>query len=173
VRHQLGGATALVEYLRPESQNNPMNSVIAVSRITSFSQTAVMMEGAGVVALNVFDASSDKKVLAASAWAIGPPEKHSAQQPSSLAELNLLSLLGAYSHPAASDDLKLKCKRPLKQIISHFIVLSALEPLLAPAPPGVQYYTLAQVGKLLRNSTNAETRPRRGGGQKGNAESRS
>jgi HEAT repeat protein len=155
----MGGAAALVAFLKPESQNEPLNGVLTVGFIASFSQTlthALIDEGADAVVLNVFVSSNDDAVQTAAAWAMGQLGKHSPQEASRLASLNALSLLlDAYNRPGAPDDLKLKCKRALKFIITKCTLLSALEPLIAPSPPSVQYYTLVQIEKLLRNNANA------------------
>jgi hypothetical protein len=150
----MGGAAALVEYLKPENLNDPAPAVMAIGYIASFSQTltvALMTEGADAVVLNVFVSASEMFGKVAAAWTVGQLGKHSPQQVSRLASLNALSLLlDAHTNPAGGEEMKSKTKRALKYLIQKCTSLRVIEPLIAPAPLTIQKYLIAQTVKLLR-----------------------
>jgi HEAT repeat protein len=116
-----GGGAALVQYLKPENKNEPLNAVMAVGHIASFSQSlalSLMSEHASAVVLNVFVSARNYQprtaksyetliaktyqVMTAAAWAIGQIGKHSPEHALKLTNLNaLFLLLDAHNDPEA------------------------------------------------------------------------
>jgi hypothetical protein len=152
----MGGAAALVEYLKPENRNEPTPAIMAIGYIASYSQTltlALMSEGADAVALHVLVSSNDPYTKVAAVWTVGQLGKHSPQQVARLADLNALNLwLDAHTSASASDDLKQKSKRALKNLIGKCTNLRVIEKLIAPAPTVIKKYLIAQTAKLLRKT---------------------
>jgi hypothetical protein len=156
-----GGAAALVVYLKPESQNEPLNGVMAVGHIASFSQSlalALMAEYAAAVVLNVFVAAQNYRpkdarvyqTITATVWAVGQLGKHSPEHALKLTNLNALPLfVNAHNDPDAPDDMIQKTEAALKHLILKCTDLDALRPLITPAQGLVKLYIVQQIAKLL------------------------
>jgi HEAT repeat protein len=155
----VGGAAALCEHLKPEANNEPLNAVMAVGYISSFSQslsTALINEGAPSVVLRVFVSAKQSHVKSAAAWTLGQVGKHSPEHASALTTLNALSLLlDGHNEEGAGEDLKLKTKRALKFIIEKTTEVEALQPLIQRAPEKILKYVLEQISKLLPKNPKA------------------
>jgi HEAT repeat protein len=156
----VGGAAALVQYLKPEAGNDPLSAVMAVGYIAAFSQSlasALIQESAPAVVLNVFVSAKQPHVRASAAWTLGQLGKHSPEQASQLTSLNALALLlEAHNDKNAGEDLKLKTKRALKFIIEKCNEIEALQPLIEPAPDKIKKYVLEQIAKLLPKNSKAK-----------------
>jgi 3-methyladenine DNA glycosylase AlkD len=164
-----GAAAALVHYLKPESQNEPINAVMAIGHIASCSQSlalALLAENAGAVTLNVFVSAKSYQsrtaktyeslmiktyyVMTAAAWAIGQLGKHSPEHAQKLTKLNALSLLlDAHNDPQAPEDLQVKTRRAFKNIVLKCTDHEVIRPLITPAPDRIKKYILEQIAKLL------------------------
>jgi hypothetical protein len=155
----VGGAAALVQYLAPDAENEPINAVMAIGYIGSFSPSlagALIQESAPGRVLNVFVTAKQAHVKSAAAWTLGQLGKHSPEQAGNLTSLNVLALLlQAHNDPNAGEDLKLKTKRSLKFIIEKCTEIEALQPLIEPAPEKVKKYVLEQISKLLPKNSKA------------------
>lgn len=156
---EFGGASALIQYLRPEGDNEPLNAIMAIGYISSFSQSLAMSlinENAAAVCLKTFTSSKLPSVKAAAGWALGQMGKHSPEHASSLTKHNVLELLlGTHLDSAATDEVKLKTKRALKLIIEKCAEIEALQPLINQAPENILKYVLLQILKLLPKNPKA------------------
>ncbi len=73
-----------------------------------------------------------------------------------MAVANVLpKLLNCYLSPDASEDLQMKAKKALKNILQKCIHLPALEPLLHDAPPNILKHVVAQFAKVLPHDAKA------------------
>lgn len=150
---RVDGAAALVNFLRPEQNNEPLHAVIAIGYIASFSQalaTEMIKADAPSAVLQVFNTTKNDNVKAMCAWTLGQLGRHSSDNASKLASLNVLSLLlKAHNAKGASEETKLKTKRALKMLIEHTNEIEALQPLIEEAPDKIKKYVLEQISKLL------------------------
>merc|ERR1719331_2724669 len=95
-------------------------------------------------------------VRAAAAWALGQVGRHSPEHSKAVAvALVLPKLLHAYLDENNSDDLKLKSKKALQNILQKCTYLNALEPLLHDAPPDILKHVIAQYSKVLPHDPRA------------------
>jgi HEAT repeat protein len=156
----VGGAASLVQYLKPESGNDPLSAVMAIGYIASFSQSlasALIQESAPSVVLNVFVSARQAHVKSSAAWTLGQLGKHSPEQASQLTSLNALALLlDAHNDKNAGENLKLETKRALKFIIEKCNEIEALQPLIEPAPDNIKKYVLEQIARLLPKNPKAK-----------------
>lgn len=154
-----GGAAALVDFLRPERENDPLNAVLAIGFISCFSQslaTAMINEDAHTILVNVFQTTQKDHVKADTAWALGQLGKHSPEHASHLTRLSVLELLlESYLNTSSSDDLKLRSKRAMKLIIEKCAEIEALQPLIERSPDNILTAVLAQISKLLPKNPKA------------------
>lgn len=73
-----------------------------------------------------------------------------------MAVANVLpKLLSIYLAPESSEDLQVKTKKALKNILQKCIHLPALEPLLQNAPPNILKHVVAQFAKVLPHDAKA------------------
>lgn len=132
-----GGGLALVQYLRPEAKNEPLNAIMAIGYISSFSESlalSLIHENAPDICLKTFVTTKIQAVRAATAWALGQMGKHSPDHASKLTKFNVLELLlAAYLDATATEEVQEKTKRALKLIIENSINIEALQPLISTA----------------------------------------
>merc|ERR1712167_268970 len=95
-------------------------------------------------------------VKAAAAWSLGQVGRHSPEHSKAVAVANVLPrLLHLYLNENSSDDLQLKSKKALKNILQKCTHLPALEPLLHDAPPDILKHVIAQYSKVLPHDAKA------------------
>lgn len=91
-------------------------------------------------------------IKAAAAWALGQVGRHTPEHARAVAITNTLPvLLALYMSPESSEDLQVKSKKAIKNIIQKCTYLPALEPFLYDAPPNILKYVAGQFSKV-RNS---------------------
>ena len=61
---------------------------------------------------------------------------------------NYFRLLQSYISPESSEDLQMKSKKALKNILQKTVYLPALEPLLHDAPANILKHVVAQYSKV-------------------------
>merc|ERR1711879_748482 len=95
-------------------------------------------------------------VKAAAAWSLGQVGRHSPEHSKAVAVANVLPrLLHLYLNENSSDDLQMKSKKSLKNILQKCTHLPALEPLLHDAPPDILKHVIAQYSKVLPHDAKA------------------
>lgn len=95
-------------------------------------------------------------IKAAAAWALGQIGRHTPEHARAVAETNVLgTLLSMYMDIRSSEDLQLKAKRALKNILQKCTYLPALEPLLHDAPPNIMKHIVGQFSKVLPHDSKA------------------
>ncbi|XP_068261651.1 sperm-associated antigen 6 isoform X4 [Nyctibius grandis] len=89
-------------------------------------------------------------IKAAAAWALGQVGSHTPEHARAVAEANVLpTLLAMYMDTHSSEDLQMKTKKALKNILQKCTYLPALEPLLHDAPPNILKHIVGQFSKAL------------------------
>ncbi|XP_068862757.1 sperm-associated antigen 6 isoform X2 [Aphelocoma coerulescens] len=95
-------------------------------------------------------------IKAAAAWALGQIGRHTAEHARHVAVANVLpTLLDIYVDTRSSEDLKMKTKKALKNILQKCTYLPALEPLLHEAPPNIMKHIIGQFSKVLPHDSKA------------------
>ncbi|XP_072781560.1 sperm-associated antigen 6 isoform X6 [Taeniopygia guttata] len=95
-------------------------------------------------------------IKAAAAWALGQIGRHTAEHARHVAVANVLpTLLDIFVDTCSSEDLKVKAKKALKNILQKCTYLPALEPLLHEAPPSIMKYIIGQYSKVLPHDSKA------------------
>nr|AAH49634.1 BC061194 protein [Mus musculus] len=92
----------------------------------------------------------------AAAWALGQVGRHTPEHARAVAITNTLPvLLALYMSPESSEDLQVKSKKAIKNIIQKCTYLPALEPFLYDAPPNILKYVAGQFSKVLPHDSKA------------------
>lgn len=149
----VGGAPALVQYLRPEMGNEPFHAILCIGYVASFSSSLtqqLIQEDASSVVVDVFNRTKQPHIKASAAWTIGQLGKHSPDQAATLTKLNVLDLLlNTHLDHNATEDLKLKTSRSLKLIIEKTNEIEELRPLIEKSPDKILKYVLEQISKII------------------------
>ncbi|XP_052014702.1 sperm-associated antigen 6 isoform X2 [Apodemus sylvaticus] len=95
-------------------------------------------------------------IKAAAAWALGQLGRHTPEHARAVAVTNTLPvLLSLYMSPESSEDLQLKSKKAIKNILQKCTYLPALEPFLYDAPPNILKHVVGQFSKVLPHDSKA------------------
>ncbi|XP_067869817.1 sperm-associated antigen 6 isoform X5 [Heterodontus francisci] len=112
-------------------------------------------EGVSQLAICLSEEPEDH-IKAASAWALGQIGRHTPEHARAVAVANVLpKLLALYMQTGSSEDLQIKAKKALKNILQKCTYLPALDPLLHDAPPNVLKHIVGQYSKVLPHDTKA------------------
>lgn len=157
-----GGIAAIVEMLStsPHKQGQVRLPAIMMLGYVSahkenLAMSVIISHAVKVLAVALSEESQDH-VRAAAAWALGQVGRHSPEHSKAVAvALVLPKLLHTYLDENNSDDLKLKSKKALQNILQKCTYLNALEPLLHDAPPDILMHVIAQYSKVLPHDARA------------------
>ncbi|XP_074754074.1 sperm-associated antigen 6 isoform X1 [Athene noctua] len=95
-------------------------------------------------------------IKAAAAWALGQVGRHTPAHARAVAVADVLpTLLAIYMDTRSSEDLQMKTKKALKNILQKCTYLPALEPLLHDAPPNILKHIVGQFSKMLPHDSKA------------------
>ena len=149
----------MVDYVAETKGNVCLPGVMALGYIAAHSETLAMAvivsKGAVQLALTL-SAETEDHVLAATAWSLGQIGRHTPEHAKAVATANVLPrLLDLHLRQDSSEDLVMKSKRALKNILTKCVHMPALEPLLHEAPPNVLKHVVAQFAKVLPHDSNA------------------
>ncbi|KAL1502423.1 hypothetical protein ABEB36_007564 [Hypothenemus hampei] len=161
-----GGIGALLEVLfqYPSKELVPMSDVripciSAIGFIAGqSSQLAMTVLGCRTIQVlaRILKDSDEDNLLTVTAWAIGQIGRHSPEHSAAIASENIFPrLVQLFEKVNSSADLKDKCHGTLKLCLQNCLLVSALEPLLASAPPDILKYVLGQYSKVLPNDPKA------------------
>ncbi|XP_051466640.1 sperm-associated antigen 6 isoform X1 [Apus apus] len=99
---------------------------------------------------------NEDHIKAAAAWALEQIGKHTPEHARAVAVANVLpTLLAMYMDTRSSEDLQMKTKKALKNILKKCMYLPALEPLLHDAPPNIMKHIIGQFSKVLPHDSKA------------------
>ncbi|CCW66380.1 unnamed protein product [Phytomonas sp. Hart1] len=149
-----GGVGALVDYTAETKSSTRLPGIITLGYISAFSETlalAVIVSHGVLPLADALEKEMEDHIKAAAAWSLGQVGRHSAEHAKAVADCSVLpKLMDIYLNPNSSDDLRMKSKRALKNIIQHCVYLPLLEPLLHPdAPANILTYVCGQYAKVL------------------------
>ncbi|XP_044084207.1 sperm-associated antigen 6 isoform X2 [Mustela nigripes] len=95
-------------------------------------------------------------IKAAAAWALGQIGRHTPEHARAVAVTNTLPvLLSLYMSTESSEDLQVKSKKAIKNILQKCTYLPALEPFLYDAPPNILKHVVGQFSKVLPHDSKA------------------
>ncbi|XP_011495128.1 PREDICTED: sperm-associated antigen 6-like, partial [Ceratosolen solmsi marchali] len=155
----LGGIEFLVEMIDCKSSSTKLPAIIALGYIAGHSDqlalTVIELKSINQFAA-ILETEHENHILAIVVWALGQIGKHSAEHAQAVATANVLTfIIELYTNSRNSEDLRLKCKITLKQVLQKCLYIEALEPLLHDAPSNILKYILGQFSKILPNDAKA------------------
>merc|ERR1711881_256679 len=132
-----GGVAAIVDMLSssPHKQGSVRLSAIMMlgyvaAHAEKLAMAVIVSRAVNQLAIALAEEKEDH-VKAAAAWSLGQVGRHSPEHSKAVAVANVLpKLLYLYLNESSSDDLQLKSKKALKNILQKCTHLPALEPLL-------------------------------------------
>lgn len=154
-----GGVMALVQYTTDYTGNGRMPSIMALGYIAAYSERLAMAVITLFAITPLADAlknESQDYVRAAAAWALGQIGRHTPEHAKHVADANVFPTLVAIAgDESASQDLRNKSSKSLKNILQKCVHLPALEALLSEAPADTLQHVVAQFAKVLPNDAKA------------------
>jgi hypothetical protein len=154
-----GGVAAVVDYIGDSKGNIRLPGIMLLGYVAAHSENLAMavVLSKGVVQLAMcLSEESEDHIQAAAAWSLGQIGRHTPEHAKAVALANVLpKLLQAYMRADASEDLQIKAKKALKNILQKCVHLPALEPLLHDAPPNILKHVVAQFSKVLPHDSKA------------------
>ncbi|KAI5071188.1 hypothetical protein GOP47_0013439 [Adiantum capillus-veneris] len=157
------GAAAIVENVTETIGNERLPGIMALGYIAAFDE--ILAEK--IIGVNgipsLLDALSNEEedhIKSASAWSLGQIGRHCAHHALAVAKAGVLpKLLSTFLFPGSSEDLRTKCQRALRAIISSLTHLPALDSLLQGPriPDDITSVLVAQLAKILLNDPDART----------------
>ncbi|XP_063985632.1 sperm-associated antigen 6-like [Diachasmimorpha longicaudata] len=148
-----GGIDALIQFIKTTKSTTRLPGIIALGFIAGHSaQSAIMIISSnGVFPLSsILNEENDSHTISTAIWALGQIGKHSQEHAQAVAAANIFpKLLQLYRCNDSSEDLKLKIKFTLKNILNQCSDIEVLEPFLLVTHPEILKYTLEQLSKIL------------------------
>jgi len=154
-----GGVAAVVDYIGDSKGNVRLPGVMTLGYVAAHSENLAMAvivsKGVNQLALILSDEPEDH-IKAAVAWSLGQVGRHTPEHAKAVAVANVFPrLLQLYLSTNSSEDLQLKSKKALKNVLQKCVHLSALEPLIHDAPPNILKHVIGQYGKVLPHDSKA------------------
>ena len=150
-----GGPAALVDFITNVKGDPRLYGILSLGFISAFKDDLAMNVIQAKAIPQLKDALQNEPhqhLKSAACYALGHIGRHSPKHSKEVSDSNVLSImLYYYMDPNSTDDLKLKAKNALKQIIDNCSNLSALEPLLHVAPEKILKHILQQYTKYLKD----------------------
>nr|XP_009859530.1 pf16 protein isoform X2 [Ciona intestinalis]XP_009859532.1 pf16 protein isoform X3 [Ciona intestinalis] len=154
-----GGVAAIVDYVGESKGNVRLPGVMTLGYIAAHSDNLAMAvivsKGVNQLAITLAEESEDH-IKAAVGWSLGQIGRHTPEHAKAVAVANVLPrLLQLYLAASSSEDLQIKSKKALKNILQKCVHLQALEPLLHDAPANVLKHVVGQYSKVLPHDSKA------------------
>ncbi|KAM3860506.1 sperm-associated antigen 6 [Diretmus argenteus] len=154
-----GGIAAVVDYLGHCNGNLRLPGIMMLGYVAAHTENLAMAvivsKGVPQLALCLSEESEDH-IKSATAWSIGQIGRHTPEHAKAVATANLLpKLLELYMDANSSEDLQVKCKKALKNVLQKCTYLPGLEPLLYDAPSNILKHVLGQFSKVLPHDNEA------------------
>lgn len=154
-----GGISAVVEYIGESCGNACLPAVMVLGYVGTHSEglgmAVIVSKGVVQLAITLSEETEDH-VLSAVCWALGQIGRHTPEHAKAVAGANVLPrLLQLHLDTSSSEDLQMKSKKALKNILTRCVHLPALEPLLHAAPPNILKHVVGQFSKVLPNDAKA------------------
>ncbi|XP_044195759.1 sperm-associated antigen 6 [Thunnus albacares] len=154
-----GGMAAVIDYLGDCHGNLRLPGIMMLGYVAAHSESLAMavILSKGVPQLGLcLSEEAEHHIKAATAWSIGQIGHHTPEHAKAVATANLLpKLLQLYMDASSSEDLQIKSKKALKNILQKCTYLPALEPLLYDAPSNILKHVVCQFSKVLPHDSKA------------------
>ncbi|XP_025055487.1 sperm-associated antigen 6 isoform X2 [Alligator sinensis] len=154
-----GGIAAVIDCIGNCKGNVRLPGIMMLGYVAAHSENLAMavIISKGVPQLSIcLSEEQEDHIKAAAAWALGQIGRHTPEHARAVAVINVLPvLLSLYMETESSEDLQVKTKKALKNILQKCTYLPALEPLLHDAPPNILKYVIGQFSKVLPHDSKA------------------
>ncbi|XP_028606106.1 sperm-associated antigen 6 isoform X3 [Podarcis muralis] len=154
-----GGVAAVIDCVGCCKGNVRLPGIMMLGYVAAHSENLAMavIISKGVPQLAVcLSEEPEDHIKAAAAWSLGQIGRHTPEHARAVAVANVLPvLLSLYMSPESSEDLQVKTKKALKNILQKCTHLPALEPLLHDAPPNILKHIVGQFSKVLPHDSKA------------------
>jgi len=154
-----GGVAAIIDYLGDSCGTIRLPGIMALGYVAAHSEnlamTVIVSKGVSQLAICLAEEAEDY-VKAATVWSLGQVGRHTPEHAKAVAFANVFpKILACYMKTDASEDLRTKSKRSLKNVLQKCVHLPALEPLLETAPPEILKHVVGQFSKVLPHDPKA------------------
>ncbi|XP_044280891.1 sperm-associated antigen 6 isoform X3 [Varanus komodoensis] len=154
-----GGIAAVIDCVGGCKGNVRLPGIMMLGYVAAHSENLAMavIISKGVPQLAVcLSEEPEDHIKAAAAWSLGQIGRHTPEHARAVAVANVLPvLLSLYMATESSEDLQVKTKKALKNILQKCTYLPALEPLLHDAPPNILKHVVGQFSKVLPHDSKA------------------
>ncbi|KAM7176535.1 sperm-associated antigen 6 isoform 3-T3 [Macrochelys suwanniensis] len=154
-----GGVAAVIDCIGNCKGNVRLPGIMMLGYVAAHSENLAMavIISKGVPQLSIcLSEEREDHIKAAVAWALGQIGRHTPEHARAVAVTNVLPvLLSLYMETESSEDLQVKTKKALKNILQKCTYLPALEPLLHDAPPNILKHVVGQFSKVLPHDSKA------------------
>ncbi|CAH2282277.1 sperm-associated antigen 6 isoform X1 [Pelobates cultripes] len=154
-----GGVAAVIDCIGNCTGNVRLPGIMMLGYVAAHSENLAMAviisKGVPQLAICLSEESEDH-IKAAAAWSLGQIGRHTPEHARAVAVANVFpKLLTLYMDTDSSEDLQVKAKKALKNILQKCTHLPALEPLLHDAPPNILKHVVGQFSKVLPHDSKA------------------
>uniref|UniRef100_A0A803VAR9 Sperm associated antigen 6 n=1 Tax=Ficedula albicollis TaxID=59894 RepID=A0A803VAR9_FICAL len=154
-----GGVAALIDCIGSCRGTVRLPGIMTLGYVAAHSENlsmaVIVSKGISPLSACLIEEHEDH-IKAAAAWALGQIGRHTAEHARHVATANVLpTLLDIFVDTRSSEDLKMKTKKALKNILQKCTYLPALEPLLHDAPPNIMKHVIGQFSKVLPHDSKA------------------
>jgi len=151
--------SAIIDYLGESSGTVRLPGIMTLGYVAAHSEnlamTVIVSKGVSQLPICLAEEPEDY-IKAATVWALGQVGRHTPEHAKAVAFASVLPrILECYKKTDASDDLRTKAKRALKNVLQKCVHLPALEPLLEYAPPEILKHVVGQFSKVLPHDPKA------------------
>uniref|UniRef100_A0A8C5I3J0 Sperm associated antigen 6 n=1 Tax=Gouania willdenowi TaxID=441366 RepID=A0A8C5I3J0_GOUWI len=148
-----GGLAEVVDYLDKSRGKMRLPGIMTLGYVAAHSENlaeaVILSRGVHQLAVCLSEEDEDH-IKVATVWSIGQIGHYTAEHAMAVATAGLLpKLLQLYMEASSSEDLQLKSKKALKDILLKCTHLPSLEPLLYSAPTNIVKHVLGQFSKVL------------------------
>ncbi|XP_054293043.1 sperm-associated antigen 6 isoform X5 [Pongo pygmaeus] len=154
-----GGVAAVIDCIGSCKGNTRLPGIMMLGYVAAHSENLAMavIISKGVPQLSVcLSEEPEDHIKAAAAWALGQIGRHTPEHARAVAVTNALPvLLSLYMSTESSEDLQVKSKKAIKNILQKCTYLPALEPFLYDAPPNILKHVVGQFSKVLPHDSKA------------------
>ncbi|KAL7976591.1 hypothetical protein Chor_008540, partial [Crotalus horridus] len=154
-----GGVAAIIDCIGSCKGNVRLPGIMMLGYVAAHSENLAMavIISKGVPQLAVcLSEEPEDHIKAAAAWSLGQIGRHTPEHARAVAIASVLPvLLSLYMATESSEDLQVKAKKALKNILQKCTHLPALEPLLHDAPPNILKHIVGQFSKVLPHDSKA------------------
>ncbi|XP_051006552.1 sperm-associated antigen 6 [Acomys russatus] len=154
-----GGVAAVIDCIGSCKGNIRLPGIMMLGYVAAHSENLAMavIISKGVPQLSIcLSEEPEDHIKAAAAWALGQLGRHTPEHARAVAVTNTLPvLLSLYMSPESSEDLQVKSKKAIKNILQKCTYLPALEPFLYDAPPNILKHVVGQFSKVLPHDSKA------------------